>query len=70
MVDVNQNIPECIKSTDHFGSTTYYNICTHTQVDVLWGAFGWFEVALLFSLGIAGLALLCTIVYKMLLSDL
>ena len=48
----------CIKEADYFGSTTYYNICTGSQTNVPWGGFGWFELALLFALGLALLMLL------------
>lgn len=63
---INQNYAECIKTADHFGSTTYYNICTNTHVDVPWGAFGWFEVGLLSCFLLAVLVFVMCLIGKML----
>jgi hypothetical protein len=40
-INLNQNAAQCIHSADHFGNTIYYNICTHTEMNVPWGGADW-----------------------------
>lgn len=36
-----QTLAQCLKSSWHFGSTTYYNLCNGQQQVVPWGGFDW-----------------------------
>jgi hypothetical protein len=40
-VNLNQNQVECIKTTDHLGSTLYTNICTNETYTREWGFSDW-----------------------------
>lgn len=56
-INLNHNAAQCIKSTIHFGYTTYHNICKGTLTTVDWGFFDWLGTILL-CLGGLGLVLL------------
>lgn len=54
-LDLSQ-VSECIKSSNHFGQTVYYNICNGTQHIVPWGgcdwAWIWVPIVAIFVIGV------------------
>jgi len=50
MNDANVSIQattECIKTVQHFGYNTYYNICNHSApVNIPWGVMDWLGIVL------------------------
>ena len=41
------NLSHCIQHANSVGSTTYYNICSHTTTIVPWGSADWLSAVLL-----------------------
>ena len=48
-----QTLEQCLKSINHFGSTTYQNICNGQSSVVAWGGLDWFGAVFLVVSGIA-----------------
>lgn len=66
---INANLAKCIQQVDHFGYTTYHNICSGTYVDLAWGFGGWAAFAGILLVGVFFI-ILFAVLAKVLLTEI
>lgn len=57
-IDLNQNQADCIHSASNWTHSTYYNICTNTQMDVPLGAWDYIGITIFCFIGLAFVGML------------
>ena len=63
MNDIDVNLSSCLVPKEHFGYTTYVNICNGGSNNVAWTALDWSAAAFLATLVLLAVGLIGLIIY-------